>query len=267
MTRLYVTDLDQTFLHEDKTFDADRFTTILDKLDAQGDQFAIATGREAKWVRTKFGDLAGRVHLVTNNGAAWHVRGTETTTLRTIDPATLTELEQILVDVSPKDGIIAFSADSMYRLNGYGELRADLQDYMTQVYGEIHMVDHLRDIPQPLASVTAIFDVVHSNEAIARIQATTLPLHPKTSGYGAVDILAAGVNKATSLSAMIAELQLVPEDLTVFGDGMNDLEMMQLAGEVYIMPNSDERLFGRGYREALFDNEHDGVLATLETII
>jgi len=36
---------------------------------------------------------------------------------------------------------------------------------------------------------------------------------------------------------------------------------------VYIMPNSDERLFGRGYREALFDNEHDGVLATLETII
>ena len=66
---------------------------------------------------------------------------------------------------------------------------------------------------------------------------------------------------------MIAELQLAPEDLTVFGDGMNDLEMMQLAGEVYIMPNSDERLFGRGYREALFDNEHDGVLATLETII
>lgn len=267
MTRLFVTDLDQTFLHEDKTFDAERFAKILDQLDENGDQFAIATGREAKWVRSKFGVLADRVHLVTNNGAAWHVRGTAETDLRTLDASTLAELERILVDVSPKDGIIAFSEDNMYRLSGYGELRPDLQDYMTHVYGTIHLVDHLTDIPQPLASVTAIFDVPSSNEAIRRINASGMPLHPTTSGYGAVGILAEGVNKATSLSALINKLSLAPEQLTVFGDGMNDLEMMELAGQVYVMPNADERLFNRGFGMADLDNEHDGVLAKLEEII
>ena len=55
--------------------------------------------------------------------------------------------------------------------------------------------------------------------------------------------------------------------MTVFGDGMNDLEMMELAGQVYVMPNADERLFNRGFNMADLDNEHDGVLAKLEEII
>ena len=245
-----------------------RFTTILDQLDERGDQFAIATGRDENWVRNKFGKLVDRMHLVTGNGATWRVKGSEQLHVRNINASALKKLEDILTsDAFETIGVIAFSADNMYNLAGLQELPENMQDYMAQVYPNMETVAHLTDIPELLTSVTGIFPPIHSEEAIALIDDNQLPLHATTSGYGTVDILAEGVNKATSLTMLIDQIDLAPEDLTVFGDGMNDLEMMQLAGNVYIMPNSDDRLFGRGYNVVTNDSDHDGVLETLEKIM
>lgn len=268
MTRLFVTDLDQTFLNSERQFNVARFTTILDQLDERGDQFAIATGRDENWVRNKFGKLVDRMHLVTGNGATWRVKGSEQLHVRNINASALKKLEDILTsDAFETIGVIAFSADNMYNLAGLQELPENMQDYMAQVYPNMETVAHLIDIPELLTSVTGIFPPIHSEEAIALIDDNQLPLHATTSGYGTVDILAEGVNKATSLTMLIDQIDLAPEDLTVFGDGMNDLEMMQLAGDVYIMPNSDDRLFGRGYNVVTNDSDHDGVLETLEKIM
>lgn len=268
MTRLFVTDLDQTFLNSERQFNVARFTTILNQLDERGDQFAIATGRDENWVRNKFGKLVDRMHLVTGNGATWRVKGSEQLHVRNINTSALKKLEDILIsDAFETIGVIAFSADNMYNLAGLQELPENMQDYMAQVYPNMETVAHLTEIPELLTSVTGIFPPIHSEEAIALIDDNQLPLHATTSGYGTVDILAEGVNKATSLTMLIDQIDLAPEDLTVFGDGMNDLEMMQLAGNVYIMPNSDDRLFGRGYNVVTNDSDHDGVLETLEKIM
>ncbi|WP_439819090.1 HAD-IIB family hydrolase [Weissella paramesenteroides] len=268
MTRLFVTDLDQTFLNSERQFNVARFTTILNQLDERGDQFAIATGRDENWVRNKFGKLVDRMHLVTGNGATWRVKGSEQLHVRNINASALKKLEDILTsDAFETIGVIAFSADNMYNLAGLQELPENMQDYMAQVYPNMETVAHLTEIPELLTSVTGIFPPIHSEEAIALIDDNQLPLHATTSGYGTVDILAEGVNKATSLTMLIDQIDLAPEDLTVFGDGMNDLEMMQLAGNVYIMPNSDDRLFGRGYNVVTNDSDHDGVLETLEKIM
>lgn len=268
MTRLFVTDLDQTFLNSERQFNVPRFSAILDQLDKRGDQFAIASGRDENWVRNKFGKLVDRMHLVTGNGATWRVKGSDELHVRNIDASALKKLEEILIsDTFETISVVAFSADNMYNLAGLQQLPENMQDYMAQVYPNMATVDHLTDISEPLTSVTGIFPPIHSEEAISLIDDNNLPLHATTSGYGTVDILAESVNKATSLSMLIDQVDLAPEDLTVFGDGMNDLEMMQLAGQVYIMPNSDDRLFGRGYNVVAKDSDHDGVLETLEKIM
>ena len=267
MTQLFVTDLDQTFLHSDLTFNAAWFAEILDQIDARGDQFAIATGRETKWVKMKFGDLADRVHLVTNNGASWQARGSQDIHVKTIKHDILPDLEEALLAGHPDAGIHAYTATDMYRLNGYADLGTEFQAFAEKVYQTIKMVDHLADIPDPVVSVTAVVDVDESEATLARVRDLQGPLHPTTSGYGSIDILPADVNKATSLTELIAELGIASADVTVFGDGMNDLEMMQLAGKVYLMPNSDERLFGRGFDQVTRDNNHDGVLAKLADIL
>jgi|GEM_PF-2539776 len=267
MTRLFVTDLDQTFLHHDLTFNEPLFVEVLDKITAQGDQFAIATGRETKWVQRKFGALADRVHLVTNNGAAWRAQGSSELHMKNINPAILATLEETLLAGEPIKGVHAYSSEDMYRLGGYGDLRPEVQAYAESVYRTISIVDHLTDITAPVVSITAAVEVADSEAMLARLRDLKESIHPTTSGYGTIDILPANINKATSLTALIHSLGIAPADVTVFGDGMNDLEMMQMAGKVYLMPNSDERLFGRGFDQAKMDNEQDGVLVTLTDIL
>ena len=268
MTRLFVSDLDQTFLDGKRHFNKPRFEALLDDLAANGDQFAIATGRDEKWVKNKFGKLADRVHLVTGNGATWRVNGSEILHERNIDIAVLPKLETLLL--RPEFSairVIAFSANNMYQLSGLEDDTDGIKADVTQTYPNIIVVDHLADIKEPLVSVTGAFSSANAQAVIDVVDNDHLPLHVTTSGYGTVDILAAGVNKATSLAKLIRQIDIKPADLLVFGDGMNDLEMMQLAGQTYIMPNSDERLFGRGYHVVANDNDHDGVLAEIEKII
>lgn len=268
MTRLFVSDLDQTFLDGKRHFNEPRFAAVLDKLEANGDQFAIATGRDEKWVRNKFGELAGRVHLVTGNGATWRVNGSDTLHVRNVDVDVLPKLESLLLRAEfAAVRVIAFSANNMYKLAGLADNEDDENADVRQTYPNIISVEHLEDIDEPLVSVTGAFSKAHAEEVIDVVDSNELPLHVTTSGYGTVDILAAGVNKATSLAKLIDQIAIRPEDLVVFGDGMNDLEMMQLAGQTYIMPNSDKRLFGRGYKIAEYDNEHDGVLTEIEKIL
>lgn len=268
MTRLFVSDLDQTFLDDKRHFNKPRFEALLDDLAASGDQFAIATGRDEKWVKNKFGKLADRVHLVTGNGATWRVNGSETLHERNIDMTVLPQLETLLLQPEfSAIRVIAFSANNMYQLSGLDDEKDGIKADVTQTYPNIIVVDHLADIKEPLVSVTGAFSSANAQAVIDVVDNDHLPLHVTTSGYGTVDILAAGVNKATSLAKLIRQIDIKPADLLVFGDGMNDLEMMQLAGQTYIMPNSDERLFGRGYHVVANDNNHDGVLAEIEKII
>jgi Cof subfamily protein (haloacid dehalogenase superfamily) len=57
-------------------------------------------------------------------------------------------------------------------------------------------------------------------------------------GYTAwLDIMPAGVSKATGLSFVAEELGLAPRDVIAFGDGHNDMAMLQWAGHGVAMEN------------------------------
>jgi hydroxymethylpyrimidine pyrophosphatase-like HAD family hydrolase len=63
--------------------------------------------------------------------------------------------------------------------------------------------------------------------------ADRLGLHGVTYfvGWSAwLDIAPEGVNKATALATVVAELGVAPEDVLAFGDGRNDIEMLGWAG-------------------------------------
>jgi Cof subfamily protein (haloacid dehalogenase superfamily) len=61
-----------------------------------------------------------------------------------------------------------------------------------------------------------------------------------------LEVTAAGVNKGRALAAWLAANGLSPADCIAFGDGMNDVQMLQLAGAARVMGNASPRV-----REAL----------------
>jgi hypothetical protein len=88
-------------------------------------------------------------------------------------------------------------------------------------------------------------------------------VHVTTSGYGAIDIVNPDVNKANALSYIAETLEIAPEEIMAFGDGLNDLEMLEYVGQPVAMTNADEELFKHDFAISVADNDHDGVLRTI----
>ena len=68
-------------------------------------------------------------------------------------------------------------------------------------------------------------------------------------GFLSFDVNIKGVDKGLGVRKMMEHLGISKEDTYCFGDGINDLEMLQSVGHPVIMANSDERLKTYGFEE------------------
>ena len=57
-----------------------------------------------------------------------------------------------------------------------------------------------------------------------------------------LEVMAPAVSKGRALAAMLEALGVSPAECLAFGDGMNDLEMLQLAGKGIVMGNASARV-------------------------
>lgn len=261
-------DLDGTFLHSDQSFDEARFETFLNQWLDQGHEFILATGREEKLIDHLFANYLDRLNLVVNNGAVMRARFDSQSVAAYLSQTALGGLQAIIQKFHPTDSVLAFSDNHFYGIAGFGERDSGSMALLEASFGPIIWVDHLLDIEEAVTSVTANFGEQASEQVGEYVNATLGEIvHATTSGMGALDVLAKGVNKASGLEKLLTKLAIASEDLTVFGDGMNDVEMMQLAGQVFVMPNGDARLMDLGYQIARFDNNADGVLYEAERIL
>ena len=103
----------------------------------------------------------------------------------------------------------------------------------------MQIIDDVSDINEPILKISLVLP--HAANEFMQDVKTVLgsKVHVTTSGYGAIDIVNPEVNKATALAFMADQLHIAPEDIMAFGDGLNDLEMLEYVGHPVAMTNSD----------------------------
>lgn len=69
MIKVIATDMDGTFLRDDKTFDEERFKRILSVLEKEAIKFVIASGNQYRQLRLNFPAYDGQFAYVAENGA------------------------------------------------------------------------------------------------------------------------------------------------------------------------------------------------------
>lgn len=85
------------------------------------------------------------------------------------------------------------------------------------------------------------------------------------SGHGSIDLIMPGCHKASGLIRLAKRWGISPKQCVAFGDGGNDIEMLNYCGLSYAMENAPEKV----KRAADFvcpSNDDDGVLVTLEKL-
>lgn len=77
-----------------------------------------------------------------------------------------------------------------------------------------------------------------------------------------IEIMAKGIDKATSLDRLAKSLGIKQEEVMAFGDGYNDLSMIEYAGLGVAMNNAVDGVKERA-REITLSNDEDGIAYTL----
>ena len=242
--KIVATDMDGTLLDPRGQLDLPRLEKILDKLDHRGVRFVIATGNEVHRMRQLLGHLAERVVLVVANGARIF-ENNELIQAQTWDDAMV---DRALARFRGRECQDQFVVTAM---NGgfvkKGTVFTELDKFMTpemieKLYQRMNFVDEFdSNLFGGVLKMSMVVGEERSESVLQEIN-DLFDGHVRavSSGYGCIDILQDGIHKAWGLVELLKRWNLKPEQIMVFGDSENDIEMLELAGISYAMENAEE---------------------------
>ena len=250
MYKLVVSDLDGTLLGPDHRL-GDYTRGVLRRVRGAGVDLVLASGRHFMDIRVLADQVAdgsdssaaqpGGGCLVSCNGAAVNAadgRLLQATCLRheTLDFLLRDPLFRdvhtnvFLTDAwlveRAEPGLLRYHQDSGFRYRVMDFAALDAPEVLKVFYYGEH--EHLVDLEAEI--------LARHGDALG----TTFSL-PQT-----LEVMAAGVSKGAALTRMLESIGLTPAEVVCYGDGLNDLEMLQLiadgGGLALLMDNADSRL-------------------------
>ena len=262
MIKLVAVDVDGTFVHDDYTYDVERFERIFSRMTAVGCKFVVASGNQYYQLRDVFQEFGDNISYVAENGA--FVKDCGELVFAADIPK---EIVNFVIDVCRQ------YPDILNVLCGvksaYCERGAVSQEFfnLTKIYyHRLEWADDFKKVDDqflkfaptvPVEKTYFYYDLLRDKLAGK--------LTPTTSGHGSIDLIVPNCHKASGLKRLVKRWGLVPSECVAFGDGGNDIEMLQYCGESYAMANASQEVKNVAKYTCPSNNE-DGVLVTLEKI-
>jgi Cof subfamily protein (haloacid dehalogenase superfamily) len=243
MYKVIATDLDGTLLNSDHQLDPFTVAT-LNKLDAQGLQFIIATGRhycDVAGIRDLLGIPA---YLITSNGARVHGPDDSLIHARNLPEPMVHRL--VAPDTVGAHGrvIVSLFTDKEWFIDRDApELLAFHQDS-----GFTYRVT--RDLGALGGAGVAKALYIGDPADLAPVQRNLErefgdALYITYSLPDCLEVMVAGVSKGRALRVVLERLKLDAARCVAFGDNMNDIDLLETAGHPFMMNNANPDLIAR----------------------
>jgi Cof subfamily protein (haloacid dehalogenase superfamily) len=261
--RLVVTDLDGTLLDGDGRI-PDRLWEVLPRLRERGITLAPASGRQYATLRRLFARGAEGMAFIAENGTFVVVDGNELscTPLEPDFASGLVGLVRELVADGYDLGLVWCGREGAYVERSDAPFVAEVARY----YAALEMVDDLRQAPEA-AIKCAVFDFGDAESGAARLLAERCaPYQVVPSSEHWVDIMHADANKGAALDSLQRRLGITPEQTVVFGDYLNDLEMISDTPYSFAMANAHPEVI-EAARFVAPTNREQGVVQVLERLL
>ncbi len=252
---LIASDLDNTLLNAEHRVDALTRDTLR-TLSAQGQVIVLASGRHYHDIAAIRRQLEIPAWIISSNGA--HLHDSEDRLVNeTLVP---TALVQALVDM-PRPPTV--------RLNLYTQDRwlidAEAPELLPlhAMSGFTYQVDDMQHLEhEHVGKVLYIGEpaLLEPLERILRERHGEM-LHITYSAANSLEIMYRGVNKATALSRALKALDIPIERALAFGDNFNDIEMLTLAGNAYVVSNAHPEVIDQLPRARTIGAHHESAVA------
>lgn len=240
-------DLDGTLLTEQKEL-GEYTVRILERAAEEGIEILPVTGRPLCGLPEEVRKICGLRYAITANGA------------RILDLKDGTVLREQLVDTKTAEEILEILGkydtlrEIYYDGTGYAK-RAELEK-IHQFFEEGPMAEYVRTTRQPVEDLMEKF--YKENRAVDKVQGVFADLEERKKALdeikqlkgvtvtGAlknnIEVNAAGVNKGDALLWLADHLGIAAQETMAFGDGDNDIALLEKAGTGVAMKNGREEV-------------------------
>lgn len=260
--RLIVSDMDGTLLDGEGRI-PDGFWERLDALAERGIVFAPASGRQYGMIAQIFERALGGMVVIAENGS-FVVKDGEEISSTTIDRADVERLVGALREHAAKGhdvGLVVCGKQGAY-VERTDPLFADTSG---EYYALLTAVDDALAHDDEVVKL-AVVDFGGEGKVVEALEPFSESHQIVVSGKLWVDIMSLAVDKGVAVKALQHELGVTPAQTVVFGDYLNDLQMLDAAEHSFAVANAHPEVLARAKYRAASNVEH-GVLQVIDRIL
>lgn len=261
-------DLDGTLLTTDKKL-KEYTRNVLERVMKKGIEVVPATGRPMMGVPPEIFGFPGIRYIVTSNGARVIERGSKKTLYSML--LSYESAKEILAIFREYDTM----RDVFYDGQGYTEGKKTA--YLERYISNPAMAGYLRASRIPVDDIDQMFSREHRavdkvqalfadpkerEEAFLRLKKLSFA-EPSCSVRNNIEVNGAGVHKGIALRRLGERLKITSEEIMAFGDGVNDIRMLQEAGRGIAMANAVQEVKDAA-DDAALSNDEEGVAKYIE---
>lgn len=263
MIKLFVTDLDGTFLNNKGLFDTQLFSQVYTEMQKRGIAFAACTGKQCERVEKLFGKLGKGIWILGDSATRIKKDG-EVVKEFTIDNSLAQKSIREIERFDPEITVIACTSDAAYVLS---TIKDELFKVVKGSYERVVKIDSFSKIDSDFIKIT-IYDLKGRSTVLRKHVENTLlgQIYIVDSESRWLDITAIHTHKGETVKELQEMLGVTYDETVSFGDGENDVELMSIAKYSFAVGNACENT----KRAASFitkSNEENGVLITIQKLM
>ncbi|WP_047384188.1 Cof-type HAD-IIB family hydrolase [Cetobacterium sp. ZWU0022] len=259
MIKLVVTDMDGTFLDDEKNF-SDEFWNIFQKMEEKNIKFVVASGRQYQNLKKNFDKIKDKIVFIAENGS-YVVQNEEEIYSRVLTVEMIEKYVGIGRKI-PTTDIVLCGKKSAYIESKNPKFLKEVEKY----YEEREIVEDLLDVKHDEIIKIAFCDLTGTEEHVFPHVKNEIDCQVVVSGEIWLDVSHLESNKGIALEALQLELDISYDETMIFGDYLNDYDMMKKGKYSFAMENAHDEIKKIANFMAKSNNE-SGVLEELKKII
>lgn len=258
--KLIVSDMDGTLLNSNHEI-SDLFLKQFEQLKEKNIQFVAASGRQYYSIVDKLSSVKEDVIIVAENGAYVVANGKELF-VNAFEPKDALEFIKVAQKI-PGTYVVLAGKRSAYFLEGNPELEAIVSEY----YSEYQLLENFDVLPEDDILKLALHHPEGSEANIyPYVKHFAGDWQVKVSGEFWVDIALPTNHKGNAITRIQQEMGISDAETMVFGDYMNDVEMLKKSKYSFAMANAHPQVKEVANYETT-SNDDLGVESVIEKLI
>ncbi len=260
MIKLIAIDLDGSLLSDDKEL-PDDFWEVANALFERGIALTIASGRPFHNIASVFDRIRDRLYFACDNGSYLVHKGEEWL-IRSLTPETVAQFVNISRPI-PNVYPVLCSRNIAYLEDREEEFKQQVLTY----YQEYEMVEDLTKVSDTIIKISLCDLKGAETNSYPYYQQFDKEFKVVVAADIWLDITHKEGSKGNAIKEIQRRLEITPDETLVFGDYLNDLDMILDAKYSYAMKNAHPRILEAASFITELDNNQGGVTHTIKQLL